>query len=258
MHLEKFYADVVTDDGGGCIGYAARVRGLGLGATLAATLRWTADSTAPAGQRRSARGTLPVASADGVEWTCPALEIGGRWNRGALMPVPSLTWREGRGTFQWRVLAPRAAVTLRLNGATLTGWGYAERLSLDFSPLKLPIDELRGGRFVSPAQSAVWIEWARGTRRRWVWHNGTEVAATRLDETGVAWPGGRVDFETMRPLRTGRLTETLFSRWPQARRVLPRWLASLDENKWCAPATLRGGDGAVDRGWVIHERVRFR
>ena len=258
MQLEKFYADVVTDRGDGCIAYAARVRGFGLGATLAATLRWPAASTAPVVQQRTARGTLPAASASEIEWNCPALGANGRWLRATQGPAASLTWREGRGTLNWQVLAPCAAVNLQVNGESLAGWGYAERLSLDFSPLRLPIDVLRWGRYVSPAQSAVWIEWTHERTRRWIWHNGTEVPATCLDETGVTWPDHRVNFETMRPLRTGRLIETLFARWPQARRVLPKWLAEFDEKKWCAPATLRGPNGAADRGWVIHERVHFR
>jgi hypothetical protein len=258
VHLEKFYADVVTNEGNGCIGYAARVSGFGLGTTLAASLSWTANSGVPVIQRRTTRGTLPATSESGVAWSCPALGIDGRWMRGSQMPAASLNWREGRGTLQWQVLAPRAAVTLRLNDETLAGWGYAERLSLDFSPLRLPIDVLRWGRFVSPTQSAVWIEWAHETTRRWAWHNGGEVAVTSLDETGVTWPGHRVVFEAARPLRTGRLIETLFARWPQVRGVVPRAIAEFDEKKWCAPATLRGAYGAIDRGWVIYERVRFR
>ena len=258
MHLEKFYADVVTNDGDGCIGYAVRGGGLGLGATLAASLRWAADSVAPVVQQRTTRGTLPATTANGIAWSCPALGIDGRWSPDFKIPTASLIWREGRGTLQWQVLAPSAAVTLRLKGETLAGRGYAERLTLDFSPLRLPIDVLRWGRFVSPAQSAVWIEWAHETTRRWVWHNGSEVAATSLDETGVAWPGHRVEFAAGRPLRTGRLIETLLSRWPQARRALPGWLAEFDEQKWCAPATLRGPGDATDRGWAIFERVRLR
>ena len=39
------------------------------------------------------------------------------------------------------------------------GTGYAERLELSIRPWRLPIRELRWGRFVSEGASMAWIDW---------------------------------------------------------------------------------------------------
>jgi hypothetical protein len=257
VHLEKFYIDVVAADGSGCIGYAARLDGFGLAATLAASLRWDAGPSRAPVQQRTLRGTLPVADCAGLAWRCPALTLTGTW-AAIDPPGPEITlWSDASGSVRWQPLAARAKVALEADGRSFAGWGYAERLRLDLPPWRLPIDGLTWGRFVAPTQSAVWIEWEHATPRRWLWHNGAACSRVAISRTGVQWSGGAIAFGPPRSLRRGRLAETAFARWPGVRRWLPKPILALNESKWCAPATLTGADRVGTPGWVIHEHVRF-
>lgn len=258
MHLEKFYVDVVGTDGSGCIGYAARLDGFGLAATIATTLRWdAAPATAPE-QRRTMHGTLPAVAKGNLTWNCPALALAGTWNAQESAGAERTLWAGENGAVCWQALAPRARVELQLDGRAINGWGYAERLSLNLPPWQLPIDGLLWGRFVSPTHSAVWIEWQHPTPRRWLWHSGTECAQFTIAENGLSWSDGAVAFGALRTLRSGRLASTAFAHWPRMQRWLPKRIQALDETKWCAPGTLTDRNGATVPGWVIHEHVRFR
>lgn len=256
VQIEKYYVDVVGPDGRGCIGYAARLDGLGLHATAAATLCW--DHPPAIRQQRTLRGTVPVWDEHGLAWRCPALDASGVWSGRDAATAEQVLWREPAGTLRWRTLAPHARVQFTVAGETITGLGYAECLHLDFTPWHLPIDALRWGRFISDQHSVVWIEWTHATPRRWLWHNGQPVAAFTLHRDAVVWAAHRLELQPPRTLRCGRLADTVLARWPAVRRLLPRQIQAFDETKWCAPASLLNADGARDDGWVIHEYVRFR
>lgn len=256
MHLEKYYVDVVRPDGSGCIGYAARLGGLA--ATIAATLEWTADPGQACTQQRTLRGRRPAPVADGLTWECAALDIAGRWTTVEPAHAERVLWSDARGAVRWQVLAPRARVEGRLRGRPLSGWGYAEKLTVDIAPWHLPIDALRWGRFVAPTHGVVWIDWAQATPHRWVWHNGLACEAPVIAPTGVSWREGRLDFGVPRVLRTGRLAATVFARWPGLQRRLPPRLLAFDESKWCVSGILTLADRSAASGRVIHEHVRLR
>jgi hypothetical protein len=257
VRIEKYYLDVITPEGGGCIGYTARVDGAGLRVSLAALLAWPHDVSQPTRQRRTWRATFPQTSADGIRWQCPGLHTAGEWR-----PLET-AWREetllagAEGTLQWQVLAPRARASLSANGEHFTGLGYAERLRMDFAPWLLPIDGLRWGRFVSARESLVWIEWNHAQPRRWLWRRGRPLVPVEIGDRGLRWPGGSLAIAAPRTLRTGRVGETVFARLGGARRWLPAWLRAVDETKWCARGVLETDEGLRDTGWVIHEVVRF-
>ena len=259
VHLEKFYVDVVTKDGSGCIGYAARLHGFGLAATLASTLRWPVDSGGAAVQRRTSRGTLPGIAQGALHWRCSALGLDGIWSSAPHTHAEAkILWLDGAGSVTWEVLAPRARVELRADDGDLIGWGYAERLTLTVNPWRLPIDSLRWGRFVSPEHSVAWIDWEHRTPRRWLLHDGIEIRGFNVDDAHLSWPGHALAFHETRVLRSGRLADTVFSRWRLIERVLPRRILALQETKWCSAGVLINDDGKETPGRVIHERVRFR
>jgi len=258
VQLDKYYLDVVADDGGGCISYAAHLDGFGLAATVAATLRWQSDGAKSALQRRTLHGVLPGATRGGLTWRCPSLTAAGVWHARAPAGAETTLWGDARGAVVWQALVPRAEVELQLGQQTVSGWGYAERLRLNVAPWRLPIDRLCWGRFASAAHSVVWIVWEHATPRRWLWHNGTLFGHFTVADREVRWPSGHVVLGEPRPLRVGRLADTAFAHWPGLHYWIPRRLQLLDERKWCAPAALTAAASATTHGWVIHEHVYFR
>lgn len=258
LNLEKFYLDVVSADGSGCIGYATRL-GAGLMLAPAALLMWHAESDAPARQMRTLRGALPRLE-DGIwSWDCPALAVSGKWQPcGEPVSICENLWQSAEGGVLWENLAPRARVTLRVGRNEIVGSGYLERLRLTIPPWRLPIHGLRWGRFATAETSIVWIRWEHDEPRRWLWVDGQHREPRRITEQIVEWSGGRLVFETHRRLRHGRLGETVFARWPQARRLLPSRVRAYEETKWCSHATLSRDARSDVTGWAIHEFVRFQ
>jgi hypothetical protein len=258
VRLEKFYLDLVSDDGGGAIVYTAQLAGLGLAATPATTLRWTADRASPVRQTRTLRGRIPAIDHDRLNWHCPALDAAGSWLRREPPTAEQILWSETNGALRWEMLMPRARVELRLGTETLAGWGYAERLRLDLPPWRLPITSLRWGRFVAETDSVVWIAWEHESPRRWLWHNGRAVSPERIDASGCAWAGHTLVLKAGHTLRSGRLANTAFARWPRMQRWLPRRILNFEESKWCARASLITARNACVSGWAIHEVVRLQ
>jgi len=257
VQVDKYYLDAVAPDGSGCIGYAARLEGLGLGATAACLLQWDAAPAPKLSRRRTLRGTMPVATGTGVTWQCGPLAVDGRWeNAGPAGELQEL-WREGDGCVQWQVLAPRGQVALASGRGQVAGWGYAERLRLNVPPWRLPISTLHWGRFVSPTQSVVWIGWEQGEARRWLWHNGVAHHEFVLGASTLTWSGGNLELDQPRTLRSGLLAATALAGWPGLRRVVPARIQAWGETKWCRPALLEPAGQPAVTGWVIHEEVHM-
>lgn len=258
MRLEKYYFDLVSDDGSGAIVYAAQLAGLGFATTPATTLQWTADRASPAKQTHTLRGKMPTITSDRLNWQCAALDTTGTWIRREPPHAEQVLWSDASGALRWEMLMSRARAELRLGAATLEGWGYAERLRLDLPPWRLPIDSLRWGRFVAETDSVVWISWQHEAPRCWLWHNGRAVLPERIDASGCAWAGHTLVLDPGHALRSGRLADTAFARWPRMQRWLPRRILNFEESKWCARGTLIPARAARVSGWAIHEVVRLR
>lgn len=260
VQLDKFYFDAVTEDGTGWIGYAARLAGIGPTATLASTLSWTPDPTVAVTHRRTLRGTWPTVTAESVAWSCPALAFAATWQNPQPAPADQVLWSAaGNGSVRWHPVATHGRVEVKTADRRLEGWGYVERLRINVAPWRLPISGLHWGRYASARHSVIWIEWEHAQPRHWLWHQGVRVEQSHRSDLGLFWPGHRLllHSERARTLRAGQLGRTVFARWPAVARWMPARLQRVEEWKACTPATVFDRDGAEDRGWVIHEYVRF-
>jgi hypothetical protein len=153
---------------------------------------------------------------------------------------------------------PRARATLALGERRLTGWGYVEHLDLTLRPWRLPIDELRWGRFASAAGGIVWIHWLGAHPLSLVLVNGREVTDTQISESAIRWRGGSLHLLPGRTLRRGPLGSTVLRSAPLLNAMAPRAARALDEHKIVSRAELSLSGAPVSSGWSIHESVRFR
>ena len=64
-----------------------------------------------------------------------------------------MMYRESAGSIVWTCLQPGSRVNISLGDRQLAGLGYAECLSVTLPPWRLPLSELRWGRFVSAEHS---------------------------------------------------------------------------------------------------------
>ncbi len=256
MRVEKWYLDCVNSDGAGMIGYAARLSWGPLAVRVAETMFWRTGEPAIT-QRTVLGGRLPVATNGDIIWHSPVLGAPGRWrqlNRG----IPAtLLHRETAGWIEWTCLCPAAQATVNVGGHLLEGLGYAERIVLTLPPARLPIRELRWGRFIAGGHSCVWIRWQGRVERNWCFHNGRPVEALIRDRYELSWTGHRLHLDFGTTLRSGRIGDTALPDSRLLRRLLPATVLDLEETKWCSRGVLTDADGKEHPGWAVHEVVIF-
>lgn len=257
FRLSKWYLDCVTGRGEAAVLYWASLR---WGAVL---LRYGAVMGRFRDGRYGVRQTMwpgrpPSLGPDGtLAWSCRRLAATGTWSGSAeafLLPL----FREGSGRIDLQCVCPRADVVLELDGHRLEGLGYAETLTTTVPPWRLPIEELSWGRFLSPRDAALWIEWKGPLPRSWLVVNGVIDTRPTISRQGFTTHKG----DTILRVSSGPVLKTggVVSALPLAVRallsVVPRQ-REIEETKWVATGLLAGPNGNSE-GWVIHEVVRWR
>ena len=244
--LRKWYLDCVAEDGEVLIAYQAELRWGRLSLRYASVL-----------QLDGARSTLrdcpaPRLSGERISWEAPALHLSGTWD--ALAPAAEVELIPG---VRWRCLQPRSRVELRVGGRPLRGLGYAEELELTIPPWRLPIDELRWGRFAGESHGAVWIEWRGPHPLSLTLIDGVRAEAIRIAEDGIRAGSAELRLTEPRVLRSGRIGETALSIIPDLSKLFPGRIVGLEETKWRARGTLEVPSAEAEQGWAIHEVVRW-
>ncbi len=228
FRLSKWYMDCVSDEGEVFLAYWAELRWRAVRLNYASVL----------GGCSSLRETPAPVWSDGVlRWNAPPLGVTGTWR--ALDPPVRESLLEG--ACNWNCVAPRARAEVRLGGRAIRGLGYAEHLTMTVSPWRLPIDELRWGRFLSETEGVVWIEWSGEKSASLRWHNGVRSAGAL-----------EVEFRDREVLREGKLVETALRVIPNVHKLFPARILGLRESKWRSRAALGPAEG-----WAIHEVVRW-
>jgi len=257
FEMVKWYLDLVTDLGSVLIGYSVDCRLGAAGFRYASLLH--ATPAQPVAERTTLLGARsPVLEEDLLRWQVPAFRFDASWQRvGAPLEQTLLDAEPGR--LEWHCHLPRARVTARFEGTILGGLGYAEQLRVTIPPWQLPFRTLRWGRYVSARHGLVWIEWERDLDRRWVWLDGREEPAARLDRHGITALSERreLGFEDRRVVRDSQVLTSVGQMLPDAIRTRLGPLAGMREQKWLAESELRQEGLAVDRGWTLHEEVRW-
>lgn len=256
FRLDKWYLDLVTDEGAAVVVYAARLAmgplALGYGSVLDASGEGAVRIRTHLGRPRPPR-------VEGRDLAFASAPLGVRLRLSPLDPAAGATfYASPQGSVRWRCDAPRARATVELDGRVLSGLGYAEQVRLTLPPWRLPIEELRWGRALGEAGSLVWVDWSGpGHQARLVLRDGVPVEAGAISDREVVAADGTVlaRWGEGRVLRSGWLSRTVGPSLPAAlRRRLPGAALRLHETKWCAEATLAGGAPAR----TIHEVVRWR
>lgn len=236
------------------IGYWARVRWGRLRFGYAGVLRSRRQSPTVAEASTLRCGAEPVAAASGVAWACPALRLQGDWTTTCPPAAERTLLVTEHGIVRWTCASPRATCSLRVGAEEYAGLGYAEVLEMTIPPWRLPVRELRWGRWLTDAEALTWIDWRGPHPLSLVLDRGHEVAAS-VDDDGVSMRDGRrLSLQLDRVIRSGSLGATVVRAVPGLRGVLPRSIARTREHKWlsCGVTTPNGS-----RGWAIHERVEF-
>ncbi len=253
FHLSKWYLDCVADDGSLFIGYRASLRWKALNLHYSNMLIRLSN-----GERRTttalSRGVEPELSDGVLRWEFAPFRISGEWRR-LTEPVERRLLTTDYGHVTWSCHMPRARAAIRAaQDFRIEGLGYAEHLELTIPPWRLPIDELRWGRFLTDSNSLVWIDWRGNRPLTLVLRNGVEECDAAVTDTGIR--RGETAILALVPcaiVRNGPVVSTMLSSIPGITRMLPGKILRMSECKWLS----RGESMSCGTGWAIHECVKF-
>lgn len=256
FRLTKWYLDCVSQDGEAFIAYWAWLGWQGFGLAYAGLLHRATDG------RVEMTSTLwpgkgPRVEGGRIVWSRGGLKLRGEW-RPRTVPYGAKLWSgdDGRGV-EWDCIAGAAEARIESGGRVIQGLGYAEKLVLTVVPWKLPIRELRWGRWIGERRSLVWIEWRGEHPLTLVLLDGCAVQGV-VEDDGVRVEGGpRLEIRDSNVIRSGELGATVLGSIPVLRSAVPDVIMNTHECKWIGRGVLTGAAGETEEGWAIHEVVRF-
>lgn len=237
------------------IGYAVKLKWGPI--RLAYGSRIAKAKDGPSSQRQSLSFGRLNEERETITWSNDRLKVDGAWTSGE--PITrTVVLDEPSGTIVWQCLGANCAVDVRTDGRAMTGTGYVEKLSMTIPPWKLPLTELRWGRYISDDRSnhVVWIDLRARTQRNWIWVNSGEAVGGTVDDDGVRTDGAELTFESSQLVRSENVARTLLGRFQFLRRLFPRRLWAVQEDKQISSCVLMT-EGSESRGSSINEVVRW-
>ena len=221
-------------------------------------IAWSGVTLCAPGERARTRSSVvpcpgPVTAGALTQWSCRRLRCDVELS-GGTGPMASQQLASG---LVWSCVAPAANAIVRGDDTRMHGTGYAERIELSVPPWQLGIERLRWGRWIGDGatRSVVWIEWNDSPQQRWVFLDGTRVAAAGVSEDTVSAGAATLHLGDPTVMIDRRLGATV-RKVPALRAVAPRWLLAGHEQRRTRTGTLRDG-AAVTHGTIVDELVDF-
>jgi hypothetical protein len=255
--LSKWYADCTGEAGDAMILYSAELNWRGPAIHYTSLL--TQRSGNPAHSRFSLRKQPgPQLRENAIEWKSPAWNAEGYWSEPAV-GMREVLFDSPAGSLEWNCIAPRASARLRIDGNEMRGWGYVEHLRLSVAPWRLPIHQLRWGRFISATDVLVWIDWRGPYHRQVVYYNGAAATAGEIGDRTIvlAESGAVLSLEPQATLREGLLGSTALAVLPNLDRLFPARILKVCEQKWLSRGILRQPGRPDSAGMAIHEVIEW-
>jgi len=262
FHLDKWFLDFTGENGEAMIFYAAKLTWHGWTASYTSWLQYDAVQ----GVRLKSRFRnvqMPQKKDHLIEWSDAKFGISGTW-RALADRIEARIFDSEDGFLDWRCFQPASQVQLKISDRVLEGKGYAEQLILTVPPWKIPMDELRWGRFGSMQNNIVWIELREKERKQWLWLNGEKIGNCTIEDDCISIP----DHNMVLKLDRGAVLEAekkVFSvvnkiiRYiPGFKKVVPINFLMADEFKWLSKGELQANSSVVSKGMAIHELVNFK
>lgn len=252
--IEKWYLDCTTDVGDCAIGYYASLQ-LGNRKFYYSALL---SSISCSIENSSIFLNTKQPDFDGnsrLNWNEPSFNLYGSWN--SLQPAfTKKLFQNSDGEVRWDCYFPLAMANIRTDSAIFDGFGYAEKMSMTIPPWKLPIRELRWGRWTADKISVVWIQWQGEYPLTLILCNGIEYTDGHITDSIIETKDFSLDLQFHQTLRDGFVINTALRNFPGIKQILPSQARYLYESKWLSRGIFKSGD-TFQNGWAIHEVVRW-
>lgn len=256
--LSKWYLDCVADDGTVFLGYWAVLRWKIARVRYASTTLFFPDGRVET-RRRLASTAPPRRDGGSTRWSVASLGLSGCWTSTQEERELEL-FRSPEGEIRWRCVAPVARVALELPGGGMTGRGYVENLQMTLPPWRLPVRDLRWGRYHSDSGRdwVVWIDWKGDAPMTVALTSEGDVGSPRVTDDSVDLASKVVlRLAAPRTLRRGRLGATALEGMIRLRALVPGGLLETREAKWLSRGSIERAGRTASEGWAVHELVRF-
>jgi len=261
LHLNKWFLDFVSDEGEAMIFYAAILKWRGWKVPYTSWLHY--DPAAGVSQRSRYRNTrLPEIKDNSVHWYDKNFKVSGHWEAMA-SPLQARLYDSDEGYLDWNCFQPASSVSLKINDKELNGTGYVEQLILTADPWKIPMKELRWGRYASREDHMVWIELKDEGKQQWMWYNGKKTESPNIGDDIITIPSEGISLEMDRAVvleseqKILQVVRKLAPYLPGFDRTVPYRFLMADEFKWLSRGILQKKGEKLRSGWTIHELVNF-
>lgn len=257
FRFEKLYLDCIDDSGNCLIIYLAKLKLSFIRLTYSGVI--FSDSNGITTEKSSLKKlALPVAG-NTLNFTNPQLQISGNW-KSIDGPLASLLYSESPDRkVYWDCHHPKALADIVYLNKTYKGLGYAETLFLTIKPWKLPVEELRWGRFLSENYTVIWICWTGSNPVNSIFCNGIEYNDGIFEAGGLTFGSGvySLTFDEISVIREGKLSNVLSGmKWLQI--LFNRRFLNTVEIKYKAKSNLRRNTGFIFGGQALYEIVTWK
>ena len=251
FQLSKWYLDCITDSGNALIVYVGDLRWGPVHLHYSSLLR--SDGNVVTQHNSLRKPSLPALDGNSISWNSDHFDFSAAWLSDA-REVRETVFTSEEGSVEWRCLMPIANVRTKNE----SGLGYVEHLTMTVAPWKIPIQNLRWGRFGSRSDWVVWIDWQGDFSNRILYRNGKPATVSRLDDRQITFDdGSRLTMDRSLTLRSGPLGTTALASIPGVAKTFPARLLRVNECKWRSRARLDCSGCPPAEGWGIHEIVSW-
>ena len=262
FYLNKWFLDFIGENGEAMIFYAATLYWNKLEVSYTSWLSY--DPVGGVSQTsRFRKINIPENNAGIITWDDSKFGVSGCWES-MVVPINARLFDSREGFIDWKCHQPESMVTLKINDRIIRGIGYAEQLILTVLPWKIPMDELRWGRFGSSENYMVWIEIRGSEKKQWLWLNGEKIEDCIIEDDNIFIAEKDISLRLDRDVtlesekKIFSIVESLIRYIPGINKLIPMRFLMADECKWLSKGILFKRDAIIANGSVIHELVNFK
>lgn len=261
FYLNKWFLDFISDEGEAMIFYAAKLKWHGLEVPYTSWLRYNPE-TGISKRSRFRRINLPEKNETIISWSDTLFGVEGIWETQA-SALQARIFDSDDGYLDWNCFQPRSKVSIKIKDKIFNGTGYAEQIIMTVDPWKIPMNELRWGRFGSLENYIVWIEVRAEGKQKWIWMNGKKINEAQIEDNQISIPTKNIKLVIDRSVvleseqKIFHVVKKLRKYLPGIKRSMPIQFLMADEHKWLSKGIIQKDGKEIDSGPVIHEFVNF-
>jgi hypothetical protein len=262
LYLNKWFLDFIGENGEAMIFYAANLNWGPFSVPYTSWIHYDPEKGVNETSRYR-KINLPVKDKNQITWNDNSFKIKGLWESRSA-PLEARLFDSKEGYLDWRCYQPASDVQLEINNHPLKGKGYAEQLILTVAPWKIPMDELRWGRWISEDDTIVWIEIRKDDKKQWLWVNGEQIEHSYIENDHLEIPVKNLKLRLNHKLllesekKISTVMDKLHKYLPGFRKIIPIRFLRSDEKKWLSNGILHDNYDRTVNGMAIHEFVNFK